>query len=191
MAAAARARAVADHCWEKRFSSLIAGVTLREPDEIGARSKLFDMQLLALASRAEASGRLAAAEALWSEAAARRPDDPAAHCGAGRCRRALGDADGAVAALRRAIEVGDVSLCARDLYLAMPPAGGGTGLGRLALFPPTAEATVLLVAALIEKGDVPAAAAVLDGIGSPALHRAVATTLQGELPDEIRARLAT
>jgi len=50
---------------------------------------------------------------------------------------------------------------------------------------------LLLVAALIEKGDVPAAAAVLDGIGSPALRRAVATTLQGDLPDEIRARLAT
>jgi tetratricopeptide (TPR) repeat protein len=189
MAAAARERALREHTWTRRWSSLIAGVAIRGADERGPRSRLFDHLLLALASRAEAAGRIAAAEALWSEAAIRRPDDLAAHAGAGRCRRDLGDLAGAIAALRRALEVADVALAARDLHLAMPPAGGGTGLGRLALFPPAAEPTVLLVAALVETGDVDGALQVLDR-APPVVRRAVAATLQGELPDAIRARLS-
>jgi len=192
MARRARARALAEHTWTRRFPQLIAPLALGEPRVPVGRARLFDQLLLALASRAEASGRIAAAADLWRAAVERDPDEPAAACGLGRCLRDLGDRKGALPFLARAAAV-EQPLCASALDCRLPSYGVGVGLGRMALFPPAAEATILRVAALLELRRVAEAAAVLDAIGEPALARAVARAI---VLDEdpafapIRSRLA-
>src|SRR5262249_41892231 len=86
-ARAARARATAEHTWARRLPELLEGVPPRPPGDPAGRSVAFDTLLRALASRAEADGRLGAAASLWEEVARRDPADAAAAAGVGRCLR--------------------------------------------------------------------------------------------------------
>jgi hypothetical protein len=192
-AEAARRRALAEHTWTTRWAELLDGVrlpdeplALRPPDgtaeQRNERSFLFDQLLVALASRAEADGRIAAAAALWRERLARDPGahegagDPAAMAGLGRCLRDLDERAEAIEWLRRAARA-ETPICAGAIHAALPSFGAGVGLGRLGLLPPNAEPTILLVAALVEVERVDEACAVLDEIRAPALARAVVATL--------------
>jgi hypothetical protein len=79
------------------------------------------------------------------------------------------------------------------VYAQLPAFGVGVGLGRLGLFPLHAEATILLIATLVEAGQIDEAAVLLDGITDPMLARALAgaLTLDAEPHLEpIRERLA-
>ncbi len=188
----ARARALAEHTWARRFPELIAPLALAPERAPTGRARLLDQILLALASRAEASGRTAAAAALWREALGRDPDQPTALAGLGRCLRDLGDPAAALPLLARAAAA-PTSPTAAALHCTLPAFGVGVGLGRLGLFPPAAEPTVFRLAALLELRRLDEAAALLDGIDDPALGRAVAAAVT--LDDDpafagIRARLA-
>ncbi len=187
-ARAARARATAEHTWARRLPELYAGVPLRPPDDAPGRSVAFDTLLRALASRAEADGRLAAAAALWQEAARRDPADAAAAAGTGRCLRDLGQREAALGWLRRA--GGPGSPAADAIQARFPAAGAGTGLGRAAALPPAAEPLAYLVATLVELGRVDEACAELDRLPEGPLARGVAAALGGtHIPPAVAARL--
>jgi Glycosyl transferases group 1 len=169
-AQAARARALAEHTWNRRFPELISGLTL-EPQKQHDRSCFFSALVAGLASRAETEGRIGAAEALWREAEQRgNQDAPAA---LGRCLRDLGRHEEAVEYLRRRTTA---ATCAGSIHATLASHGGGVGLGRLGLLPPAAEPAMLLVASLVELGRIAEAAQVLDGLDGAAA-RAVAATL--------------
>ena len=180
-ARAARRRALGEHTWRVRLPSLLADVPLRAPrPSTERRALVFDQLLLALATRAEASGRSRAAGALYREVISRDATEPTALAGLGRCLRDEGAIEESIEFLRRAVAVESPSAAAA-LYAALPSFGVGTGLGRLGLLPPSAEALALLVAGLVELERVAEALAVLDGVTSPALQRALAATLR---PDD-------
>jgi hypothetical protein len=187
---ASRARALAEHTWTRRFPELVDGLALRGEEAPAERSLLLDQLLLALATRAEADGRIAAAGALFAEVLARVPDEPTAAAGVGRCRRDLGDLEGALAPLRLA-SASAAPTCLAAVDAAVTPGTSGTGLGRLARFPPATEPLAYLVAALIQLGRIEEADATLAGIDTPALAHAVAATLAGNpgLDPRIAARL--
>jgi hypothetical protein len=183
-AAAARRRALAEHTWQTRFSELLDGISFEdERPEPERRSGLLDQILIALASRAEADGRIAAAAALFAERLS-RGFDPAAAAGQGRCLRELGDPEAALAPLRAAVAAA-APPCAAALDVTIPPAGVGTGLGRLRLFPPGAEPLVHLVAALVELDREAEAAALLDATADPVLARSAARAI--DLAPELAA----
>jgi tetratricopeptide (TPR) repeat protein len=191
----ARRRALADHTWRVRFPELIAPLTLDEREPPG-RSLAFDQLLLALATRAESDGRVGAAAALYRRLLARDPAQPTAAAGLGRCLRDLGQLETALPWLRQSAAAAvELATCAAALHAGVPAFGAGTGLGRLALFPPAAEPTLYLVATLAELGRVDEAVALLDGITDAPLARAVAASLDArEVPslaaplERLRAR---
>jgi hypothetical protein len=175
MARAARQRALREHTWTHRFPELIAGLELQKRNERSFRDDrerqgeggVFASLVTALASRAEAEGRMGAAEALWREVG----DD----AGLGRCLRDLGRHAEAVEHLRRAATATGPT-CAGSIYASLPSHASGSGLGRLGLLPPAAEPTMLWVASLVELDRIDEAAQVLDSLDG-ALARAVKATL--------------
>jgi tetratricopeptide (TPR) repeat protein len=173
----ARRRALDEHTWRGRFPQLIGGLVLGPERPRPGRSALHQQILLALGSRAEADGRVAAAAALYRERLACDPSEPTAAAGLGRCLRDLGDLEGALPWLQRAARAPAPTL-AGAVHAALPAFGVGAGLGRLGLLPPQAEPTVLWVAALADLGRLDEAAAVVQAIDSPALARAVSATLR-------------
>jgi hypothetical protein len=181
-ARAARARALVEHTWTRRWPELIAGLAL-DDRRAESRSVLFDHLLLALGTRAEGDGRAGAAAALFAELVARDPDEPAAAAGLGRCLRDLGSPEAALPHLRRAAASPALRpLCAATLEVGIPPAGVGTGLGRLARFPPAAEPLAYLIAILVELGRVAEARAELDAITDERLAHTLAVTLRSDEP---------
>jgi hypothetical protein len=169
-ARAARQRALDEHTWTRRFPELIAGLEPQVRNESSFCEKaggILASLVTALASRAEAEGRIGAAEALWREVG----DDG----GLGRCLRDLGRHAEAVEHLRRAATAKGPT-CAGSIYASLPPHATGSGLGRLGLLPPAAEPTMLWVASLVELDRIDEAAHVLDGLDG-ALARAVKSTL--------------
>ncbi|MBM4321536.1 MAG: glycosyltransferase family 1 protein, partial [Deltaproteobacteria bacterium] len=176
-ARAARQRALAEHTWSVRFAELLGPLTFTEaPARSADRSQLFDQLLLALATRAEADGRIAAAAALCRQLLARQPAEPTAAAVLGRCLRDLGRIEEALPWLRLAAAV-EAPPAASAIHAALPPCGVGTGLGRFGLLPPAAEPTVYLLAALLEQQRIADALQLLDGLDPPALAGAVAATL--------------
>jgi Glycosyl transferases group 1 len=173
-AAQARARALAEHTWTVRLPSLIGPVEPREP---GPRSPLLDLTLRALASRAEASDRPAAAHALYAELAARHPDDFLALAGIGRTLRTQGELDAALPWLRRAAACDAHPPSSRAVHFTLPAMNVGVGLGSLGRFPPALEPTALLVATLVELGREDEAADVLRDVTEPILRTALGETL--------------
>jgi hypothetical protein len=187
-ARAARARALAEHTWTRRLPELWEGVPLRPPDEPPGRSVAFDTLLRSLASRAEADGRLAAAAAMWEEAARRDPPDATAAAGVGRCLRDLGQREAALGWLRRA--TGPGSPAADAIQARFPAAGAGTGLGRSSALPPAAEPLAYLIATLVELGRVHDACVELDRVTPGPLGRGLAAALGGTaIPPAVAARL--
>lgn len=177
-ARAARQRALAEHTWTVRFAELCGPLAFADPPP-GTKpghSLLFDQLILALASRAEADGRVAAAAALARVLLARQPDEPTAAAILGRCLRDQGRSEAALPWLRLAAAA-EATPCAAALHAALPHCGVGTGLGRLGLLPPAAEPTIHQLAALLALGRTGEALALLDGLGATALARAVAATV--------------
>src|SRR5262249_3939013 len=181
-AEAARARALREHTWSRRFAELLGPLTVTPSGRQPGRSLLFDQLLLALAVRAEGQQRPRAAAALYRALWARGPDEPPALAGLGRCLRDDGALEEAVEPLRAAAAA-PMPAAAAALDAGIP------GLGRLGIVPPAAEPTCFLIATLIELGRMDEALAVVDGITNPALGRPVARTL-ANAPEELRARLA-
>lgn len=182
---AARARTLAEHTWRVRFPQLVDGLTFAAPDAVPTdrRARLLDQLLIALASRAETSGRLAAAAALYGECIGRDPAQTTAHAGLGRCLRDLGEPERAVEHLRAAAD-GPQPVCAGGVHARLPGFGIGTGLGRLGQLPPRAEAIAIACATLVESGRTPEAVRLLDEIAAPALGRALVEMLVfGDDPD--------
>jgi len=172
---AARTRALAEHTWRTRFPQLIDGLTFSPRDAAG-RSQLLDQLLIALASRAETSGRLAAAHALYAELLRRAPDQATAHAGFGRCARDLGDHAGALEHLRTAAAASQ-PIAAAAVHARLPGFGIGAGLGRLAQLPPSAEPIAIACATYAELGRIDDAVALLDAIADRVLARALAEML--------------
>jgi len=158
----------------------------REPVE---RSKLLELGLRALASRAESQGRASAAAAMYAEL----PDgDFFAQLGRGRCLRAMGDLEGAVPLLAKAAAHEDHAVSARALRFTLPSMGVGVGLGALGRFPPSLEPTALLCATLVELGRNGEAAALLGAVRDPVLAAALGETLDfgPDVAPEVRQALA-
>ncbi|MDY0059158.1 MAG: glycosyltransferase, partial [Myxococcota bacterium] len=192
---AARRRALAEHTWQVRWPSLFAGLGVAAPPPPGAapeatreaspggRSRLFDQALLALASRAEADGRPGAAAALAGELLLRDPGQPTAAAIRGRCLRDLGDPAGALPLLEQAAAAA-AAPGAAALFVQLSPQGVGCGLGRFGLWPPAAEPTVFLLAALLQLGRHDEALARIAGLSPGPLAEAVATVLDpGDAPE--------
>lgn len=194
-AARARARAVREHTWRTRFAELVDGVPLRaDPGPAsgsgsdagaGAGDRAFapilTQLLLALATRAEAQGRPAAASAIARQLLVRRPDEPTAAAILGRCLLDRGDADGAHAWLARAAAAPSPP-CAAALHCGIPGVAVGTGLGRLGLFPPAAEPVIGVVQALCAQDRLADAASVLAAVDEPAVAAALVATVR--FPDD-------
>jgi hypothetical protein len=174
-ASRARGRALEEHTWSRRLPELLG--PLDPPREAASRSRLLDLALRSLASRAETQGRLAAAAALYQTLAERAPGDFLAELGRGRCLRGMGELEAAVPWLARAARSTDHPAAARALRFTLPSMGVGVGLGALGRFPPALEPTALLVATLVELGRDEEAAATLAKIDDPVLAAAVVETL--------------
>jgi hypothetical protein len=192
-ATAARERALAEHTWSHRFPELISGVRISDDEKKHERSCFFDALVAALASRAEADGRISAAEALWREIA---PFNSDAAAGLGRCLRDLGRHEEAVGWLAKG---GVAATCAGAIHATIPSFGVGTGLGRLGLLPPSAEPLMMRIASLIELDRLEEAVQLLDSLAGSG-GRAVAAALSfGDRPElepgrqalaRLRARVA-
>lgn len=171
----ARARVIAQHGWTLRWTQLTDGLALSAVKQPGY-SALLDQSYTTLAARAEIDHRWYAAHALWTQLAQRQPNSSTAWAGIGRCLLATKRSREAIEPLLRSLQA--PAITASYLSAQVSSHGVGTAMGHYGLWPPTAEAAALLIAAYQEAGDETGAVLFLEKITDPALRRRLATVLQ-------------